>query len=134
MPIRRTTFTWNPDHEPRSAAWARIKTHIQHELDRIHANHMETRRTARRQASSRYARNQQLVAAARQGTPLGELAHQFGISQQQVREIIRIEQHWMLRFSPGQLSGQDGHPARHGWPRDCDDVLAGVPRTTMTLL
>jgi hypothetical protein len=34
-PIRKTRFTWDPHDEPRSVVWARIKAHIQQELDRI---------------------------------------------------------------------------------------------------
>jgi hypothetical protein len=29
--IRKTAFSWNPDHESRGDAWERIKTHIQAE-------------------------------------------------------------------------------------------------------
>lgn len=49
-PIRKTTFTWNPDTESRSAIWARIKSHIQDELDRIYEANVLHRRLARRRA------------------------------------------------------------------------------------
>jgi hypothetical protein len=67
-PIRKTSFTWDVDYESRSAVWGRIKTHVQQELDRIHAEHIRDRRIARRRARPGYARNQQLIAAAQRGS------------------------------------------------------------------
>jgi hypothetical protein len=96
-PINRTSFIWDPDHETRSVVWTRIKNHVQQELDRIHADHVLARRIARRRAQPHHARNQELVQAARQGTPIAELARQYEISRQRVREIMRTDARWLAR-------------------------------------
>jgi hypothetical protein len=114
IPIRRTTFTWYPDREPRSAAWARIKIHIQGDLDRIHAGHMLARQIAPRRARPGYAQGQQIIQAAQRGTGHAELARQYGMSRQRVRDIIRSAPppRGPFRFRPawraGSASGPDG--------------------------
>jgi hypothetical protein len=132
-PIRQTNFTWDVDHESRSAVWDRIKAHVQQELDRIHAEHVRDRRIARRRARPQYTRNQQLIKAAQRGVPIGELARQFGISRQRVREIMRTDARWLARNGPDRLSGEYRHPAQCGTPCDRDAATA-MPRTLMVLL
>ena len=131
-PIRRTSFTWDPDTESRAEVWERIKTHVQDELGRVYAEHIQDRRVARRRAHPNYARNQELVQAAQQGTSIGELTRRFGITYQRVREIIRTELRWLVRNGPDQLSGEDRHPAQHG--RASDRLVDNaVPHTTMVM-
>ena len=127
-PIRHTSFTWDPDRESRSEVWERIKTHIQHDLDRIAAEHVLDRRVARRRAHPNYARNQQLDLEAQQGTPVRALARRFGITYQRVREIVRNDLRWLVRNGPDWLSGEDRHPAQHGPPSN-RQVATAVPRT-----
>jgi hypothetical protein len=131
-PIRKTTFTWNPAHESRATVWNRIKAHIQQELDRIRADYMLARRTARRQAHPGYAQNQRIVMAARQGVSNREIAHQFGLSHQRVREILRSEARWSARNGRNHTSGHDRHPAQQGWTRE-REVAGAFPRTTAML-
>jgi hypothetical protein len=130
--IRTISVTWDPDAESREAAWTRIKTHVQEALDRIGAEHVLARRIARRLHQPQYARNQGLVQATRQGTPVAELARQYGISRQRVREIVRSEESWLARTGLDRLSGEVRHPARHGMPAD-RDVATAVPRTMMVV-
>jgi soluble lytic murein transglycosylase-like protein len=126
-PLRHTTFTWDPVRESRAEVWTRIKIHVQQELNRLEAEQRVARRLVRHQASPQYARNQQIVAAARQGVRDRELARQYGLPPQRVREIIRIEAAWDARLAPAQLSGQDAHPAQRGAHRDRDDTPGGFP-------
>ena len=131
-PIRRTSFTWDPDRESRAEIWERIKTHIQLDLDRIHAESIQDRRVARRRAHPNYARNQELVQAAQGGSSIGELARRYGISHQRVREIIRHDLRWLARHGPDQLSGEDRHPAQYG-PASDRQVDNAVPHTMMVM-
>ena len=130
--IRRTSFTWDPDRESRAEIWNRIKTHVQQDLDRIHADHVLDRRVARRRAHPNYARNQQLVQEAAQGTPVRELARGFELRHHRVREIIRTDLRWLTRNGPDQLSGEDRHPAQHG-PLSDRQVATAVPHTMRVL-
>jgi hypothetical protein len=131
--IRKTSFTWDPDRESRAELRARIRTHVQQELDRIHAEHMLARRIARHQARPNYQRNQEIVAAARQGIGDRELSGRYGISRQWVRQIIRNDTRWLARNGPDRISGEYRHPAQCGMPYD-RDVATAVPRTLMVLL
>jgi hypothetical protein len=127
---RPISVTWDPDAESREAVWTWIKAHIQDEFDRIHADHLLARRIARRRVQPQYARNQALMQATRQGTPVAELAREYGISRQRVREIVRCEESWLARNGPDRLSGDVRHPAQHETPSD-RDVATAVPRTLM---
>jgi hypothetical protein len=68
------------------------------------------------------------MQGTRQGTPVAELARQYGISRQRVREIVRSEEFWLARNGPDRIGGEVRHPAKYGMPAD-RDVATAVPRT-----
>jgi len=92
-PIRKTDFTWDIEHESRAQAWDRVKRHVQHELDRLQADHTRRRQIARRMATASYERNRQILCAFQQGTSIAELGRAHGLKAMRVREIIRTEMH-----------------------------------------
>ncbi|MDQ3654734.1 MAG: hypothetical protein M3457_06605 [Chloroflexota bacterium] len=131
-PIHQTAFFWNPDRESRAAAWARIKRHIQAELDRIHAANRVQRQLARRQASPTYRRNQHLFHAARQGTPATELARAHGLRASHVREIIRSETAWHHRHQSVGIHDPEVLRAAHESPRLIGhELVATLPAATV---
>lgn len=112
--IRKTVFTWDPDHESREAIWNRIKRHIQHELDRIQRETVRRRRIARRLASPSYERNLRIFRESQQGASVSLLARTYSLSPTRVREIVRTETHWSSTIDP---SGPEGPhmPMRRPW-------------------
>jgi hypothetical protein len=95
--IRKTDFTWDPRRESRSAAWRRIKTHVQAELDRIETETKQQIRHERWRAAPTYQRDRAiLVDHEFNGSDITTLARQHQVSTTRVREILRRE-----RFASG---------------------------------
>ena len=128
-PIRQTDFTWDPETESRATAWSRVKDHVHHELDRIHAAAVLKRRLVRHQSHPHAARNRQIVQAWRQGVSDREIARQHGMRPQHVREILRSEQRWYGRYDPLSATLRDEHPARHGSTYKLHELPAAISRT-----
>jgi hypothetical protein len=88
--IRKTAFSWNPEHESRGDAWERIKDHIQAEFERITEVDRQRRKAAQRQALPTYARNQAIfhdVTVA--GLDERQVARTYGLPLIRVRDILR---------------------------------------------
>jgi hypothetical protein len=131
-PIRKTSFTWDPDTESRTAGWSRINTHIQQELDRIRAAATQQRHLARHQASPHHDRNRRIFQAARQGVPVPEIARQHGTPTMRIREIVRSEAAWQAHLARDQPPNL--RSAREASPRDLREMPAAIPRTTRMIV
>lgn len=112
--LRHMDFTWDPETEPRSQIWNRIKRHVQQELDRIHAAAVLQRQVSRRQARPHAARNERILDAWHRGVSDRDIAREHGMRPQRVREIIRTEQRWYACHDPLYATLRDEHPARYG--------------------
>jgi hypothetical protein len=88
--IRKTSFSWNPEHESRGEAWERIKDHIQAEFARITEVDRQRRKAAQRQALPTYARNQAIFHDATvAGLDERQVARKYSLPQVRVRDIVR---------------------------------------------
>jgi hypothetical protein len=128
-PIRQTAFTWDSARESRSQVAARVTAHLHRELDRIHADQKLGRQLARRQANPHYVRNQQITEASREGVSHRELGRRYGMAQQRVREIVRIEAAWQGRLAQNHSGTLSRRAARHASVRDLPEAPAAIPQT-----
>jgi hypothetical protein len=97
--IRKTAFSWNPEHESRGDAWERIRNHIQAEFARITEVDRQRREMARRQASPFHARNQAMLHdASVAGLDARQVARKYGLSHTHARDILRSERHRQERM------------------------------------
>jgi hypothetical protein len=98
--IRKSAFTWDPQRESRGAVSARIRRHLQAELDRIGEASRRDRKTARRQASPTYQRDTDILRDHEvHGVDVPTLARQHEISATRVRELIRLQRYHQLTDS-----------------------------------
>jgi DNA-binding GntR family transcriptional regulator len=74
------------------------------------------------------------MQGTRQGTPVAELARQYGISRQRVREIVRSEEFWIARTGLDGASTSPIAPPRLGTFRDLRELPAAIPRTRRMLV
>jgi hypothetical protein len=68
-------------------------------------------------------------ASASTSAPSAELARQYGISRQRVREIVRSEASWIARNGPDEAGTEPSALPRQGSFRDLRELPAAIPRT-----